>query len=236
MKLLTDIELIEKGGDRGFYVPWLPDELEFSSGGISVASYDVMGRGPVEIPTGSGLREISWSGIFPGVNRTADLGMLRGGSLRTPHFYHNILEDWRKNGTVVTLALYAYPFINLDVVLTEYSGSATGGFGDWEYTVKFKEKRELGLKLVTPKKEEEGSPDASVEPKRDVPAENTYTIKNGDCLWNIAQQHLGSGLRWTELYDLNYDALEAEAQKYGKHFTRNYPVIYTGTIIKLPAS
>ena len=28
MKLLTDIELIEKNGDRGFYVPWLPDKLE----------------------------------------------------------------------------------------------------------------------------------------------------------------------------------------------------------------
>lgn len=235
MKLLTDIELIEKDGTRGFYVPWLPEKLEFSSGGISAASYDVMGRGPVEIPTGSGLREISWSGTFPGINRT-DLGMLRGGSLRSPQFYHAILEDWRRNGTVVTLALYAYPFINLDVVLVEYSGSATGGFGDWEYTVKFKEKRDLGLKLITPKKEDGSSPDASEEPKRDVPAENTYTIKNGDCLWNIAQQHLGSGLRWTELYDLNYDALEAEAQKYGTHCTKNFPVIYTGTTIKLPAS
>lgn len=234
MKLLTDIELIEKNSDRGFFVPWLPEKLEFSSGGISVASYDVMGRGPVEIPTGSGLREISWSSTFPGVNRP-DLGLLRGGSVYPPRFYHTILEDWRRNGTVVTLALYAYPFINLDVVLVEYSGSATGGFGDWEYTLKFREKRELALKVITPKKEE-GSADSSEEAKRDVPAETTYTIKNGDCLWSIAQKHLGSGLRWTELYDLNYDALEAEAQKYGRHFTRNYPIIYTGTTIKLPAS
>ena len=234
MTLLTDIEIKEKNGDRGFYVPWLPEKLEFSSGGITVASFDVMGRGPVEVPTGTGLREISWSGTFPGINRT-DMGMLRGGSFRQPHFYHNILEDWRRNGTVLTLALYAYPFINLDVVLTEYSGSATGGFGDWEYTLKFKEKRELTLWLIKPKKDE-GSADASEEAKRDVPAETTYTIKTGDCLWNIAQKHLGSGLRWTELYDLNYDVLEAEAQKYGRHFTKNYPVIYTGTVIKLPAA
>ena len=235
MTLLTDILLTEKDGDRGFFVPWLPEKLDFSSGGIVVASYDVMGRGPVEVPTGTGLREISWSGIFPGNNRTADLGMLRGGSLRPPHFYHAILEDWRRNGTLLNLALYCYPFINLDVFLAEYSGTAKGGFGDWEYTLKFREKRELSLWLIKPKQEETVSPDASEDAKRDVPAENTYTIKTGDCLWNIAQKHLGSGLRWTELYDLNYDALEAEAQKYGKHFTKNYPVIYTGTIIKLPA-
>ena len=232
MNLLTDILLTEKNGDRGFYVPWLPEKLEFESGGIVVASYDVMGRGPVEVPTGTGLRGVTWSSTFPGVNRT-DLGMLRGGSLRSPQFYHNILEDWRKNGTLINLVLYCYPFINLDVFVSEYSGTAKGGFGDWEYTVKFREKRELTLWAIKPKKEE-ASPDSSEEPKRDVPETRTYTIKTGDCLWNIASSQLGNGLRWTEIYDLNYDALEAEAQKHNKHFTKNYPVIYTGTVITLP--
>ena len=31
----------------------------------------------------------------------------------------------------------------------------------------------------------------------------TYTVVRGDCLWTIAERYLGSGLRWTELADLN---------------------------------
>lgn len=232
MTLLTDILITEKNGDRGFFIPWLPEKLDFESGGTVVSSYDVMGRGTVEVPTGTGLRGISWTSSFPGINRT-DLSMLRGGNLMQPHYYHNILEDWRKNGTLLNLSLYAYPFINLDVFLSEYSGSAKGGFGDWEYTVKFKEKRELTLWAIKPKKEE-ASPDTSEEPKRDVPETTTYTIKAGDCLWNIAKYQLGNALRWTEIFDLNYDALEEVAQRYHRHFTKNYPIIYAGTVINLP--
>ena len=29
------------------------------------------------------------------------------------------------------------------------------------------------------------------------------TIKKGDTLWSLALQHLGNGLRWTFLYDVN---------------------------------
>ncbi len=31
----------------------------------------------------------------------------------------------------------------------------------------------------------------------------TYEVVKGDCLWNIAKKHLGSGTRWGEIYELN---------------------------------
>ena len=31
----------------------------------------------------------------------------------------------------------------------------------------------------------------------------TYTVKKGDCLWNIAKKYLGSGSRWPEIYNAN---------------------------------
>lgn len=48
----------------------------------------------------------------------------------------------------------------------------------------------------------------------------TYTVKRGDCLWNIAKRYLGSGTRWTELADIN-------------GISRGNPTIYVGQVIKL---
>ena len=231
--MTVDILIKEKNGDRGFYVPWLPDEIEYLSGGVVVAAYDILNRGPVEVQTGTGLREYSWKSLFPGVNRT-DSGQLRGG-YRRPQFYHSILEDWRAKGTVLTLLVYCYP-INLDVILAEYSATASGGFGDWEYSVRFREKRELTLWPILPKEMvKTSSPDQSAEPQRAAATGETYTIRKGDSPWRIAAQQLGNGLRWKEIIELNQEILESTAQKYGHHCTVNDPHIYAGTVIALPA-
>lgn len=31
----------------------------------------------------------------------------------------------------------------------------------------------------------------------------TYTVKKGDCLWNIAKSYYGSGTQWNKIYDAN---------------------------------
>src|SRR5581483_12484517 len=51
----------------------------------------------------------------------------------------------------------------------------------------------------------------------------SYTIRAGDCLWNIAKDNLGSGLKWQEVYKMNQDVLGS-----------NPDLIYSGTTIKLP--
>ncbi len=50
----------------------------------------------------------------------------------------------------------------------------------------------------------------------------TYTVKSGDCLWNIAARELGSGKRWSEIYELN------------KAVLKNPNRIYTGQVLTLP--
>jgi nucleoid-associated protein YgaU len=45
-------------------------------------------------------------------------------------------------------------------------------------------------------------------PEKDEPPSTVaYTVKRGDSLWRIAQSHLGAGTRFTEIIDLNPDAL-----------------------------
>jgi hypothetical protein len=39
------------------------------------------------------------------------------------------------------------------------------------------------------------------------PPPDSYTVKDGDMLYTIAQTQLGDGTRWTEIYDLNKDQI-----------------------------
>ena len=56
----------------------------------------------------------------------------------------------------------------------------------------------------------------------------TYTVKKGDCLWNISKTHLGSGSRWKEIANLN-------TTKYPS-LKKNPSLIYPGWVLELPGS
>jgi nucleoid-associated protein YgaU len=56
-------------------------------------------------------------------------------------------------------------------------------------------------------------------------APSTYTIRAGDCLWNIAKDNLGAPTRWSEIYKMNADVLGS-----------NPSMIHPGTNIQLPGS
>ena len=53
---------------------------------------------------------------------------------------------------------------------------------------------------------------ATVEPPpretTNAPKAASYTVKSGDCLWNIAKKQLGDGSRWKEIYELNKDKIK----------------------------
>jgi nucleoid-associated protein YgaU len=59
----------------------------------------------------------------------------------------------------------------------------------------------------------------------DAPETTSYTVKEGDCLWNIAKDHLGDSSKWQEIYKLNSDLLG-----------ENPDLIHTGATIQLPGS
>ena len=49
-----------------------------------------------------------------------------------------------------------------------------------------------------------------------------YTVQKGDSLWKIAQEKLGSGFKWSEIYEANRDAI------------RDPDLIYVGQTLQLP--
>lgn len=51
----------------------------------------------------------------------------------------------------------------------------------------------------------------------------TYLVVEGDCLWSIAREQLGSGSRWEDIYQLNQDVIADPT------------LIFPGQQLKLPA-
>lgn len=62
----------------------------------------------------------------------------------------------------------------------------------------------------------------------------TYTVKKGDCLWNIAKAAYGSGSKWKAIYEANKAVIESTAKKYGKSSSSNGHRIYPGTVLTIP--
>lgn len=221
----VDIYIRERKGSRKIRVPWLPETIDYASGGTTLATYDILNRGEVAVPSGSGLAKISWQSTFPGKNRS-DTGMQRG-RVKAPKYYHKILESWKTNGTPLNIMVTGYP-INKDVILEDYSATPNGAFGDMDYEVSFIEDRDIVVSSKTP---ENPQPQ---EPERPAQKTTSYTIKKGDSLWAIAQQFLGSGAKNSEIYEANKTIIESTAQQYGKSSSENGWWIYPGVTIEIP--
>lgn len=220
---MVDIYISERKGSREVRIPMLPDVIQYSSGGVTFAEYDILNRGPVSVPTGSGLIGIKWESELPGENRT-DTSVLRG-KPKAPKYYHGIFEEWKNNGTPLRIMVTGYP-INLDVYLEDYESEASGGFGDMPYTISFIETREIKITTVKTSTQKTTT-------KRSATTSKTYTVKSGDCLWSIAEKELGSGAKWTSIYSANKEIIESTAKSRGYADSDNGWWIFPGTVLTL---
>lgn len=62
-----------------------------------------------------------------------------------------------------------------------------------------------------------------------------YTVKSGDCLWNIAKKYYGDGSKWKTIYNANKSTIESTAKKYGKSSSSNGHWIYPDTKLTIPS-
>ncbi len=85
----TDKELItEKNSPRQIMIPWLPDEIKFESNETRFASYNILDKGEIKIPTGANIHSYSWEGVLPGEGHKKHLSPVRGmaGSEKNPKY------------------------------------------------------------------------------------------------------------------------------------------------------
>lgn len=229
----VDIYIREVNGSREIRIPWLPDKINYKSGKAVVGTFDIIKKGPVDVPLGVELKELSWDdGIFPGVKRT-DTSIYRVSNPQAPEYYHNLIEEWKQKGTLLNVLVTCYP-INFDCYIADYNGVLTGAFGDIEYKISLKEQKTITIKSTT-EESDDGSASTGEDTKRPAEKTETYTIKSGDSMWSIAQQYMGDGSKWQSLYEANKDVLDKTAAEMG-HSSNDGTWIFPGTTITIPQS
>lgn len=117
----------------------------------------------------------------------------------------------------------------------ELSESADEG-DDVLITFKLKQYKEYGVKTIQIKtKAPTTTSTANNNRTTSTKSQNkSYTVKSGDCLWNIAKKFYGNGSSWKKIYNANKSTIESTAKKYGKKSSSNGHWIYPGTKLTIP--
>lgn len=212
--------LTHNGESEKIRFPVLPEVIHIKKG-ISTKSVPIQGLGEVVIKQDPTAIIISFSSFFP----SAYFPGIQVDRVTPPSDLKDKITIWQKSDKPVRFFVVGTT-INLYFVIEEFSYYEQGGdVGSLYYTLSLKEYRKVSVRQITVDSlTQTASLPAEVEARIDNREQpQTYTVVSGDCLWTIAQRHLGDGSRYTEIYELNKDMI------------KNPSLISVGQVLKLPA-
>jgi len=188
-------------GGREINIPVLPAKLNVSSPGKN-DRVTVLELGEVLLLRKKGLRILSWESFFP-----VSKAPYTTGQIKDPVSIVQAIQKARDQKSPVRFLITGTDLdcnLRMGIDSFEYE-ERSGELGDLYYTIKLYEWKDISPKrIVLPEKKEE--PAKTQEPERAGEPEQTsktYTVKSGDCLWNIAKKLYGKGSDYTKLYNAN---------------------------------
>lgn len=216
-----DIFITEISTKRKLQLPSLPEKVKIVAS-TQYASYDILDLGEVRFPNGTAPKEASWDGVFYGAERKKEANLIRKWS--DPQTVCKLLDSWMNKGAPLKLVIAGTP-INIDVTISQFEYEPYGGYGDYAYSLSFVEYD--GSTITVTKTTNSSS-------NRPSTKSNTYTVKYGDRLWNLAQKYYGSGAQYTKIYNANKSIIESTAKRHGYKSSDNGHWIFPGTVLTIP--
>ena len=208
-------------GGREINIPVLPAKLNVSSPGKN-ERVTVLELGEVLLLRKKGLRILSWESFFPVSKAPYTVGQIRD-----PVSIVQAIQKARDQKSPVRFLITGTDLdcnLRMGIDSFEYE-ERSGELGDLYYTIKLYEWKDISPKrIVLPEKKEE--PAKTHEPERPGKPEQTsktYTVKPGDCLWNIAKKFYGKGSDYTKIYNANKGKIGS-----------NPNLIYPGQVFTIP--
>lgn len=208
--------------------PVAPSKLQLKIGNKN-KTMTLIDEGEVNILKQAGLTEISFDLLLPNVKYP--FATYKSGFQTASHFLAEIekLKTDKKPFQFIVTRLFPNGKMlfdtNMKVSLESYEIKEDAKQGlDVVVSVKLKQYKDFGTKVVKISNKTASVTNTRATTNSPAPSTNkSYTVKAGDCLWNIAKKFYGNGSKYTVI---------AEANK-GK--IKNANLIYPGQVLVIPA-
>ncbi len=199
-------------------LPVLPGSFK-TTNGSSNSSVDIAGLGEIVVIQDRPALQFSFSSFFP----AGKFPGLQVSSITKPLSLIQKINSWKAGKAPVHFIVTACG-VDIYCTIEDFQYSEEGGDpGTYQYSITLKEYREIKVRQVKVDKKgvasvekNESRVDNSVKPK-------TYTVKSGDCLFNIAKKLYGSGSQYTKIYNANKKLIGG-----------NPNLIYPGQVLTIP--
>ena len=189
----------------------------------------LINEGDINFLRAPGLTEITFDAVLPMLGQYSFAN-----GYRRPDSYLNKLESlmtgkepFRFLVSRVSPSGRLLYDTNMKVSLENYTVTEDATKGpDVTVSITLKQYISYSTKTVTVvKPKPEKKPVVQQKKKRETssaPKVKTYTVKSGDCLWNIAKKYYGNGAQYTKIYNAN------------KGKIKNPNLIYPGQVLTIP--
>lgn len=197
-----------KQDGKQILLPVTPAEIETKTGNRNKAVY-ILNFGEMNLVKKAGLQEIRFTALLPG----RKYGFVQtDGRFYEPEYFLNCFREYKVSAKPVQLIVFrkladgTQLFCgNMDVILEEYTVTERGGEpGDFWVEMFWKEWKAAKSIRYSVRSQDSGNILLEQGQERQVkePAA-TYTVKTGDCLWNIAKKQMGDGTKYKEIAQKN---------------------------------
>lgn len=212
----------------GMELPIAPQKLTVKIKGNN-KTLTLINEGDINFLRAPGLTEITFDAILPMLGQYSFAN-----GYRRPDSYLNKLESLMTGKELFRfLVSRVSPSgrllydTNIKVSLENYTVTEDATKGpDVTVSITLKQYISYSTKTVTVvKPKPEKKPVVQQKKKRETssaPKVKTYTVKSGDCLWNIAKKYYGNGAQYTKIYNAN------------KGKIKNPNLIYPGQVLTIP--
>lgn len=214
-------------------LPVAPQKMQLKIKNTS-KTYTLINEGEINVLKTPGLTDIEFDALLPNVKYP--FATYKSGFKGAKEFLE-VLKNYKQNKEtfqfIVTRTLPNGKMLfdtNMKVSLESYTIKEDAkSYGmDVMVTIKLKQYRDYSTKTCNIQFAST-KPKVVVQPVRPAenppkPANQTYTVVKGDCLWNIAKKFYGNGSKYTVIFNANRDKI------------KNANLIYPGQVLTIPAA
>lgn len=176
---------------------------------------NVIQVGDINLLGKTGLREVSLSSFFPA--KAYNFAAYSD----EPISQVEKIEKWRTSGDPCRVVIGKV--LNMECTIESFNWGEQDATGDIYFTIALKEYKRI--KVTKANITVETDPPQQRETKTtQASSGQQYTVKSGDCLWNIAKKYYGDGSKYTKIVEANQNIFAS----------RSPNLIYAGEVLTIP--